>query len=406
MYRVGLTGGIATGKSRVLSRLAECGLHTIDLDAVAHRVIEPGHPAHAEILAAFGDSVRAAEGAIDRRALGAIVFSDASARARLNAIVHPRVYEEEQRLVAALDPKVSPVVVTDATLLVETGHHLRFSRLLATYCDRRQQIARIMHRDGLSAGAAQARLAAQMPAEEKARFAHEVIETNGATADTDARARALATDLCGRAEAWAGPAPLSIAQACGGLARGPDDGPRGLAPRRLAETIADAGWPPLPALAAGLHPPASGAWHEAGRIEGPGAGPETLMGPVVLWSMAWHGADIEALVAAAVSVARLTHHRPEALAAAASMALALFEAAQAGVVAGDLAARVASRTPLVERWTGHVPPPALLSMFTRAAAADPGDNGLEGALHGIARGIEPEAASPAVRASARRLSRG
>src|SRR5262249_48783592 len=146
MYRVGLTGGIATGKSRVLSRLAECGLHTIDLDVVGHRVIEPGRPAYDEILAAFGEGVRRADGAIDRRGLGAIVFSDAASRRGLNAIVHPRVYEEEQRLVSALDPRVCPLVVTDATLLVESGHHLRFGRLVATLCDRRQQIARVMHR--------------------------------------------------------------------------------------------------------------------------------------------------------------------------------------------------------------------------------------------------------------------
>src|SRR5689334_20503040 len=115
MLRVGLTGGIATGKSRVRARLAERGLATIDLDQVAHTVTEPGRPAHAEIVAAFGPNVVAADGRIDRRALGAIVFTHASARARLNAIVHPRVFEEEAAIVAALGPRAASVVVTDAT---------------------------------------------------------------------------------------------------------------------------------------------------------------------------------------------------------------------------------------------------------------------------------------------------
>jgi dephospho-CoA kinase len=405
MYRVGLTGGIATGKSRVLARLAESGLHTIDLDEVAHRVVERGRPAHADIVAAFGERVLAKDGSVDRRALGAIVFSDAAARQRLNAIVHPRIFEEEERLVSALDPQRAPVVVTDATLLVEAGHHLRFQRLIATVCDRRQQIARIMHRDGLSAGAAQARLAAQMPADEKARFAHEVIDTNGRVEDTEARARALGDALSERAARWAGPSPVSLPRAVGCLLGGPQEGPRGLSPLLLAEAIAAAGTPPLPALAAALVPPAAGPWYEAGQTDEDDVGPEVLMGPVALWSLARHGSDVDCAALAAASVARLTDGRPEARAAAVTMVLALLDVAERQTVTADIAQRLRERASLVERWAGHPPPSSLLHALARNEPVA-AKGSVRGALVGLAQGTEVATGPPRVVSACRALARG
>src|SRR5689334_12139272 len=118
MLRVGLTGGIATGKSRVRAQLADCGLATIDLDHLAHLVIEPGRPAHADIVRLFGETALTPSGEIDRRALGAIVFSDAGARRTLNDLVHPRVLEEYERAAAALALGPEDVLVTEGTLLV------------------------------------------------------------------------------------------------------------------------------------------------------------------------------------------------------------------------------------------------------------------------------------------------
>jgi dephospho-CoA kinase len=376
MLRVGLTGGIATGKSRVLARLAEQGLRTVDLDVLAHAVIEPGRPAYDAIRAAFGPSIVGADGRIDRRALGAIVFSDAGARERLNAIVHPQIFEEEMRTVAAMAPAPEDVVVTDATLLVEGGYHLRFDRLIVTTCERRQQIARLMQRDGLSAGAAQARVESQMPGAEKARFGHHVIDTGGDPANTDEAAVSLAAELKQLARSWPEPAPVPGARASAALVQTASEGPRGLTPLRVLQAFADSGGAPLPALAAAQRPPHRGPWYEAGGAPEPAAGSERLVGaerlmlPVVLWSLAWHGPDADALVAAAVSVARLVHAEPPRLARAAAVALALWEVAQSGATPGDLAARVWARDTLVSRRAGApVPRDVLISVDPGALRA-------------------------------------
>jgi dephospho-CoA kinase len=386
VLRVGLTGGIASGKTRVRARLAECGLVTFDLDSVAHAVVEPGRPAHAEIARLFGPSVLAADGRIDRRVLGGIVFSDAAAREDLNAIVHPRVFEEEERLVAALPADRRAVVVTDATLLVESGYHVRYGYLVATRCRAPQQLERLMQRDGLSAADARARVASQMAVDEKARYAHRVIDTSGTEEETDRAARALADELGLLSAARRGPAPTELSRAIGCLVRGPQHGPRGLTALRLAQAIGEHGAPPFPALARVLVPPTGGPWYEAGRIESSGPGPETLMGPVVLWSRAWHGAEIESVLLTAVSMARLTHAEPSAVAAAASFAVALNLVADAGRVPSDLISRVHAEAGRIERWTG--------------AAPRPWGGALQGALDGLAQGVALTAASPEVAAAA------
>jgi len=125
MLRVGLTGGIACGKSMVLSRLASRGVPTLDLDLVAHEIIEPGTRGHAEILTAFGRAVLSPDGRIDRKILGSMVFRAAAARARLNAIVHPLVRQSEQRFLQEAEAGGAKVVVLDIPLLLETGGEKR-----------------------------------------------------------------------------------------------------------------------------------------------------------------------------------------------------------------------------------------------------------------------------------------
>jgi dephospho-CoA kinase len=165
----------------VRERLAARGCRTLDLDQAARDAVAPGSEALAEIVAAFGERVLK-NGALDRKALGALVFADPAARVRLNGIVHPRVRELERRWASA-QPK-GAVLVTDAALLVETGAHLRFDRLVVVHCEPAVQLARLRARDGLDERSARARIDAQMPVAEKRGFGHFLIDSSGAPADT------------------------------------------------------------------------------------------------------------------------------------------------------------------------------------------------------------------------------
>lgn len=193
--RVGLTGGIATGKSRVSRRFEAAGVPVLDLDRVGHAVLAPGGEAHGDVVAAFGPAVVAADGTIDRRALGALVFGDDAARARLNALVHPRIRAAEQAWVRAEEAKGVAVVVVDAALLVEVGMHLRFDRLVVVHCPPPEQVRRLVARDGLAPQAAAARVASQMPVDAKRRHAHLTIDTDGPLARTDELADAALETL-------------------------------------------------------------------------------------------------------------------------------------------------------------------------------------------------------------------
>ena len=185
MLKVGLTGGIASGKTFVVGLLRDFGCHVLDADATAHQVMEPGQPAHAEIVARFGAEILDPAGRIDRPRLGAIVFADAAERAALNAIVHPRVYEAQARWlaeVAAGDP--GGIAVIDAALMIETGSWRRFDRLVVVHCQPEIQLARLMERNGLTREAAGARIAAQLPVAEKLRYANFTIDTSAGFDDT------------------------------------------------------------------------------------------------------------------------------------------------------------------------------------------------------------------------------
>lgn len=188
MLKVGLTGSIAVGKSYVLSVLDELGCVTFDADKIAHSVMEPGREAYSVIVREFGEDVRASDGSIDRRKLGAIVFTDEARRLRLNEIVHPRVMEEQNRLLAEAEARHSDgIAVIDAALLIESGGYKRFDKLIVVYCDRETQIERLMRRNLIPREDAERRVAAQMSSEEKLRYADYRINTAGTLDETRQR---------------------------------------------------------------------------------------------------------------------------------------------------------------------------------------------------------------------------
>jgi dephospho-CoA kinase len=195
MKRLGITGGIASGKSAVAGMLRELGFRVIDADALGHEVIEPGTRAYGEIVREFGAGVVGADGRIDRGKLGAIVFADAEKLKRLNAIVHPRVEEEMVRLFGEWEKNgVADAAFVEAALLVEAGYQKNLDGLVVAWCRPEQQIERLLAR-GLSEVEARRRIAAQMPAGEKLKFATEKIDCSGTMEETRGQVEALAKKL-------------------------------------------------------------------------------------------------------------------------------------------------------------------------------------------------------------------
>ena len=182
MLRIGLTGGIGSGKSTVAALLAERGARVVDADRIAREVVEPGTPGLAAVVAEFGSGVLADDGALDRAALAAIVFGDPAARARLDGIVHPLVRARAAELVAAAP--ADAVVVQDVPLLVETGQAAGFDLVLVVEADPDTRVQRLVDR-GLSADDARARMASQATDEERRAVADVVLRNDG---DRDALA--------------------------------------------------------------------------------------------------------------------------------------------------------------------------------------------------------------------------
>jgi dephospho-CoA kinase len=188
MLKVGLTGSIAVGKSFVLSVLAELGCVVFDADKLAHLVMEPGREAYLDIVGEFGERILATDGSIDRQKLGPIVFADESRRRRLNEIVHPRVIEEQNRLLAEAEARnPNGIAVIDAALMIESGGYKRFDKLIVVYCDRETQIERLMRRNSVTLEEAERRVAAQMSSEEKLGYADYKINTAGTLDETRKR---------------------------------------------------------------------------------------------------------------------------------------------------------------------------------------------------------------------------
>ena len=186
MFKVALTGGIATGKSYVLERFRRLGAACLDADALAHGATAAGTEASQAIAERFGVDVLDSTGAVDRRKLGPMVFADAAARRDLEAIVHPAVYRAIAAGLRAFELTGSPIAIVDIPLLYETGGERRFDRVVATVCSPATQLARLLAR-GLSEAAALQRVNAQIPAEEKASRADFVVRTDGTFADTDSQ---------------------------------------------------------------------------------------------------------------------------------------------------------------------------------------------------------------------------
>ena len=184
MLKVGLTGSIAVGKTFVVECFRDLGCHVLDADHTAREVVEPGSDGLRRIVEEFGEEVLAG-GSLDRRRLGAIVFADREKRDLLNSIVHPLVIEKQNEWLegrAVSDP--NGIAIIDAALMIESGGYKRFDRLIVVWCDADIQLARLMTRDGLTPAEAHRRIAAQMPQEEKKKYADLLIDTSNGFEDT------------------------------------------------------------------------------------------------------------------------------------------------------------------------------------------------------------------------------
>src|SRR5215467_10423733 len=195
MLRLGLTGGIASGKSAVAAMLRELGFSVLDADSLAHKIIEPGQPAYEEVFREFGSAITDGQGRVDRAKLGALVFADRAKLDRLNAMVHPRVAEVVLRQLGEWQREgTRDAAFVEAALLVESGIHQHLDGLVVAWCRPEQQVDRLTAR-GLSEEEAQRRIASQMPVEEKLRYATEKIDCSGTLEQTRRQVEALAARL-------------------------------------------------------------------------------------------------------------------------------------------------------------------------------------------------------------------
>jgi dephospho-CoA kinase len=202
---VGLTGGLATGKSTVSAILTSLGCVVLDADVLARDVVEPGQPALATIAAEFGPDVLGPDGRLDRKRLGAIVFADPARRKRLEAITHPAIRDRFLARVAELQARgYEGLVVWDAPVMIESGNYQNMDRLIVVITDAATQRARALTRDGDPADA-ERRIASQMPLAEKAKLADYVIDNSGDRAATEARTREVHAALLAELRARAAP---------------------------------------------------------------------------------------------------------------------------------------------------------------------------------------------------------
>ena len=195
MLKLGLTGGIASGKSAVAAILRELGFPVLDADSISHKLMEPGQAAHDEILQAFGADLADASGRIDRHKLAAVVFADLSKLARLNSILHPRV---DQIIFDQLDAwqkgGAHAAGFVEAALLIEAGMAPRLDGLVVAWCTPEQQLERLRAR-GMSETEARRRMAAQLPIDDKLKHATYTINCSGTLDETRAQVQALAAKL-------------------------------------------------------------------------------------------------------------------------------------------------------------------------------------------------------------------
>src|SRR6266850_6052429 len=179
MLKVGLTGSIAVGKSFVLGVLAELGCRVLNADVTAREVVAPESPGLRAAVDAFGKEILLPDGGLDRAKLGSLIFADEQKRLRLNSILHPFIIakqDEQMRKWETEDP--GGIAVVDAALMIESGGYRRFDKLIVVHCRSDVQLERLISRDGLSPEEAERRIAAQMPQEEKMKYAEFMIDTS------------------------------------------------------------------------------------------------------------------------------------------------------------------------------------------------------------------------------------
>jgi dephospho-CoA kinase len=196
MLKVGLTGGLACGKTFVGEALAALGCHVLQADQLGHAALLPGGEAYGPVVREFGPGILAGNGEIDRRALAEQVFGSAERLALLNSLVHPPVLRQEEAWldrVAAGDPR--GIAVIEAAILIETGSHQRFDKLIVVVCEEQQQIERSMKRDGVGRERVRARLSRQMPVSEKRKLGDFIIDTSGTKEETLRQVRAVYDSL-------------------------------------------------------------------------------------------------------------------------------------------------------------------------------------------------------------------
>ena len=199
MIVAGLTGGIATGKSTVAAIFQQSGAHLIDADRIARDAVRQGTPAYAEILAHFGAGILLPGGAIDRKRLAAIIFSNPAQQRLLEGIVHPRVMEETTRQLDRIrQEQPGATVILDVPLLFESGMDCGLEEVIVVYAPEAVQIQRLMARDGLTEAEARARIRAQMPIESKKARATRVIDNSGDLENTRAQTMEVYRQLATR----------------------------------------------------------------------------------------------------------------------------------------------------------------------------------------------------------------
>ncbi len=185
MLKVGLTGGLASGKTFVAAELEKLGCHTISADRLGHEVLKRDGEAYDEVVREFGSGIVGSDGEIDRKVLGGVVFADPARLKVLNALVHPHVFRRQEEFfeqVREKDP--GAVVVSEAAIMIESASYKRYDCLVLTVCPPELQIERYCEREGVGQDEARARLARQMPLEEKRKYADYIMDTSGTKEET------------------------------------------------------------------------------------------------------------------------------------------------------------------------------------------------------------------------------
>jgi dephospho-CoA kinase len=192
MLRVGLTGSIGVGKSFVASVFVELGCHVLDADQTAREVVMPGTPGLKALVEAFGEDILTADGTLDRKRLGALIFADPNKRERLNSILHPFIIARQDEILNAWEAEdPDGIGIVDAALMIESGGYKRFDKLIVVHCRPEVQLERLMLRDKLSRDEALRRINSQMPQEEKQKFADYLIDTSDGYESTRAQTEKL-----------------------------------------------------------------------------------------------------------------------------------------------------------------------------------------------------------------------